>query len=109
MLWYGSEASVPSGWHVCDGAMGTPNLRNKFIVCSGPFFPQGSTGGFSTHTHDFTGDGHDHDIPQEPGCPGAGPNPCISTLKTSEDPAVGTTDVANNIPPYHSLVYIMKL
>jgi len=109
MLWYGSEETIPSGWHACDGTNNTPNLKNKFVICTGVLFPQGSTGGGLSHTHEFTGDNHDHDIPQEPGCPGAGPNPCISSLKTSEDPAVGTTGSGNNTPPYMSLYYIMKL
>lgn len=109
MLWYGTEETIPSGWHLCNGEMDTPDLEGVFVQgAGGPYIP-GGTGGQVEHSHDFTGDGHDHDIPQEPGCPGAGPNPCISTLKTSEDPAVGTTDNEYNLPPYHRLCYIMKL
>jgi len=32
MLWSGSEASIPSGWVLCDGTNSTPDLRNKFVV-----------------------------------------------------------------------------
>lgn len=28
LLWYGS--SVPSGWAICDGNNGTPNLMDRF-------------------------------------------------------------------------------
>jgi len=32
MLWSGSIASIPSGWALCNGSSGTPDLRNRFIV-----------------------------------------------------------------------------
>jgi hypothetical protein len=32
MLWSGSIASVPSGWALCNGSSGTPDLRNRFII-----------------------------------------------------------------------------
>jgi hypothetical protein len=31
-LWYGSAASVPTGWQICNGTNGTPDLRNKFVA-----------------------------------------------------------------------------
>jgi hypothetical protein len=33
-MWSGSVASIPSGWHLCDGTAGTPDLRNRFIVAA---------------------------------------------------------------------------
>ena len=35
ILWYGNSGNVPTGWAICDGANGTPNLQGKFVVCSG--------------------------------------------------------------------------
>ena len=35
MLWYGSVASIPSGWVLCDGNNSTPDLRNRFVVGAG--------------------------------------------------------------------------
>lgn len=32
VMWSGSIASIPSGWYLCDGTNGTPDLRNKFII-----------------------------------------------------------------------------
>lgn len=32
MMWSGTIATIPSGWYLCDGANGTPNLTNKFII-----------------------------------------------------------------------------
>ena len=32
MMWSGSIATIPSGWALCDGTSGTPDLRNRMIV-----------------------------------------------------------------------------
>ena len=32
IMWFGSIASIPSGWALCDGSQNTPDLRNRFIV-----------------------------------------------------------------------------
>lgn len=32
ILWQGSIATIPSGWYLCDGNNGTPNLVDRFIV-----------------------------------------------------------------------------
>ena len=34
-MWYGSTASVPTGWALCNGGNGTPNLVGRFIVAAG--------------------------------------------------------------------------
>jgi len=34
-MWSGSEASIPTGWVLCNGQNSTPDLRNKFIVGAG--------------------------------------------------------------------------
>lgn len=31
-LWYGTIATVPTGWYLCNGSNGTPDLRDKFVV-----------------------------------------------------------------------------
>lgn len=31
-MWSGTIASIPSGWYLCNGSNGTPDLRNKFII-----------------------------------------------------------------------------
>lgn len=35
VYWYGTSASVPAGWHVCDGTNGTPDLRDQFVLGGG--------------------------------------------------------------------------
>lgn len=32
MMWSGTIATIPSGWLLCNGSNGTPDLRNRFIV-----------------------------------------------------------------------------
>lgn len=32
MMWSGTIATIPSGWLLCNGSSGTPDLRDKFIV-----------------------------------------------------------------------------
>jgi hypothetical protein len=64
ILWSGSVASIPSGWALCNGANGTPNLRNKFVLgaysdtvsAAYPNCPPNATGGYEdatlpSHTH----------------------------------------------------------
>ena len=34
IMWSGAVQSLPSGWALCNGQNGTPNLQNKFIVAS---------------------------------------------------------------------------
>jgi microcystin-dependent protein len=31
-MWSGSIASIPSGWVLCNGSNGTPDLRDRFII-----------------------------------------------------------------------------
>lgn len=43
MMWYGISSTVPTGWHICDGTNGTPDLRDRFIVgASADYPPPGS-------------------------------------------------------------------
>ena len=32
IMWSGSIATIPSGWYLCNGSNGTPDLRNKFVI-----------------------------------------------------------------------------
>ena len=55
-MWSGSFATIPSGWNLCDGTNGTPDLRNRFIYGANVTGDVGATGGSAnaivvSHTH----------------------------------------------------------
>ena len=65
IMWSGSITSIPTGWAICDGLNGTPDLRERFIVGAGSFdnpsvltttaYPVGPGGNGNasiSHTHD---------------------------------------------------------
>jgi len=108
MLWYGSIETIPSGWHLCDGTMGTPNLVNKFVAGAGSWWDPLQLGGATSHDHDFTGDGHSHGLVVGDSIIDSAPaGDFIDT--TSINPATGTTDTESNLPPFMALCFIMKL
>lgn len=45
VMWSGLLANVPSGWQICDGTNGTPDLRDKFIKGWTAGVDPGGTGG----------------------------------------------------------------
>lgn len=60
MIWSGSTGSIPSGWALCNGSSGTPDLRNRFIVGAGSTYAVNATGGSAnatlpSHSHTFSG------------------------------------------------------
>lgn len=66
-MWSGSLATIPTGWALCDGQSGRPDLRNRFIVGAGDSYTVGATGGANSvsliednipsHSHNFSGSG----------------------------------------------------
>ena len=68
-LWSGSVATIPSGWYLCNGSNGTPDLRDRFVVGAGSTYAVADTGGSAnaivvSHTHTATStvtdSGHTH-------------------------------------------------
>ncbi|MEQ8363361.1 MAG: hypothetical protein RH948_10870 [Cyclobacteriaceae bacterium] len=130
VMWSGSTASVPAGWALCNGANGTPNLMDRFIVGAGSAYGVGNTGGASTvtlnvnqipsHTHTYTDVFYSEANAFRP--PGAFavavPGNIGSGGSDSDNTGYGVTRTSNatgsnqsheNLPPYYSLAYIMKL
>jgi len=71
MMYNGSTA--PSGWAICNGQNGTPDLRDRFVVGAGSGYSVGNTGGANSvtltatqmpnHAHVFSGSAsHSHTI-----------------------------------------------
>jgi hypothetical protein len=74
LLWSGSIGSIPSGFVLCNGNNGTPDLRDRFIVGAGSTYAVDATGGSAdaivvTHNHTatsttaFNDPGHFHNGP----------------------------------------------
>jgi len=70
-MWSGGIISVPSGWALCDGSNGTPDLRDRFIVAAGGNYSPNDIGGLDSvslteselpsHTHTMnTAGSHSH-------------------------------------------------
>ena len=105
ILWSGSIATIPTGWALCDGTLGTPNLTLKFILGACPAVPPGTNAAGVTHTHSFGGISHKHTLK-------AGTGVAAGTDFSSEVTDViagGTNSYAPSMPPYYALAYIMKL
>ena len=107
-LWSGAEVDIPSGWHLCDGTAGTPDLRNKFIIGAGDTYAVGAEGGSDSHDHDFTGIAHGHGLVAgvniNDNAPGG--NYSVATTQIAAD---GTVESKTELPPYYALAFIMKI
>lgn len=129
MMWSGSIASIPSGYLLCDGTNGTPDLRSRFIVGAGSTYAVAATGGSAdaivvshTHTASVVDPGHSHTSPTftnlfansgraVPGQDTPGTDIQSSTSTTGISVGISTTGSSGtnaNLPPYYALAYIMK-
>ena len=50
VMWSGTIATIPTGWALCNGTNGTPNLIDKFILSVNPSENPGSTGGAHSYS-----------------------------------------------------------
>jgi len=50
IMWSGLITSIPTGWGLCDGSNGTPDLRNRFVVGAGDQYDRNDTGGADSVT-----------------------------------------------------------
>ncbi len=115
VMWSGSIATIPSGWALCNGANGTPNLRDRFIVGAGSSYGVGATGGEVSHrltinempSHTHT---ESYGVAWDPG-----PGPFIPAYRDSRGVRTFTSNPTGggqpheNRPPYYALAYIMKI
>lgn len=90
--WYSNSNAVPRGWHLCDGANGTPDLRGRFLR-GGDATEAMSAGGSENHQHKVAKDG---------GRDGRGFN-------VEGTCGLGDTDSRSHVPPFVTVQYIIKL
>ncbi len=98
VMWSGSSATIPSGWALCDGTNGTPDLRDRFVVGAESSYEVGATGGASSHS--FVGNGGFH---------AAGSHIALSDYYVNGEVTRTAIVVIDNRPPYYALLYMMKL
>ena len=120
--WYGDKANVPSGWAICDGTNGTPDLRDRFIVGAGNSYSLKATGGANTvsltadqngpHSHSGTTSSSQQTVVPGSDLLGTHSNNMGKwgtvniTLTTGSS---GKGAAHENRPPYYALYFIMKL
>ena len=91
----------PSGWAICDGKLGTPDLRGRFIRGTEKWNPAPPTGGAEEHAH---GGKTKKNTAKRNAHGGAG-----SKYKQPAEEHTHAIDTHKHLPPYAELVYIMKM
>lgn len=135
IMWSGVKA--PTGWALCDGqthnGVGTPDLRNRFVVGAGSSYSVGNTGGANnvrlstsempSHNHSVNDQGHSHTtnnnyvvwdrngVSNRTGADGSstysnGVNRSFTGISINNN---GGNQAHENRPPYYALSYIMKV
>jgi microcystin-dependent protein len=128
MMWYPPLATitslalaatyVPEGWAICDGSKGTPDLRGRFVMMAtdtpapvpwGTVHPVRQTGGeeqhvlsvaeLASHTHGNSGNSHML-------LAGGGNAVAVSQYGAT---SAGGNQPHNTLPPFYSLIYIMRV
>ena len=132
ILWSGLTSTIPTGWALCNGTNGTPNLTDRFVVGAGNTYGVNQTGGYKdaqllSHTHTGStksGGNHSHTY-SDPGTISPGDYPSgpykmafdITTKNTGgtgahthtfTTAASGVSGTNRNLPPYYALAYIMR-
>jgi len=112
IAWNAKSGAIPTGWAVCDGTNGTPDLRGRYLLGVATFADVGQKPGQATHTHGVSGgtssarnnsDGWGFDA-------GADRNrsPSVTGLDHTHS-FTAVTGEATNTPPSYTVLYLMKL
>jgi len=111
LMWSGAISAIPSGWTLCDGTSGTPNLTDRFVIHAdadgGGTNDVGDSGGSRTisiaqlppHTHTY-------DQPRKEDGGGSGEQEVQEFNAGTATSSVGSG--ADFLPKYYALAYIMK-
>lgn len=101
-------ATAVTAWHICNGdvqnGVTTPDLRDRFVVATGPTYAAGTTGGAATHTNPVgtlvVGDS------DSGGGVVGGADWLAARHPNHAHPLTGSTGAGSSLPPYYSLVYL---
>ena len=109
MIWSGAVNAIPTGFVLCNGQNGTPNLIDRFVVGAGSVYSVGATGGATSasDTVNISISGECSVV--------SGSNLYITTTNYSIakrkilfSGSDSDTVTINTLPPYYALCYIMK-
>lgn len=111
-MWSGAVNTIPTGWAICNGSNGTPDLRDRFIVGAGSTYSVGATGGEATHTLTVEEiPSHRHSISAKTYNTARGTGGSVNLVDPTSNYTgyTGGGQAHENRPPYYALAYIMKL
>ena len=118
IMWSGAANKIPTGWALCNGENGAPDLVDRFILGAGGAVTPGTTGGskktggttltvdqMPSHAHSYTAPGYSAQYGG--GSTGGGYNGASGA-------ATGTAGGSQPhdhdlVPPYYALCFIIKL
>ncbi len=130
VMWSGLLSNIPSGWLLCDGNLGTPDLIQFFASGSPTSTEAGGESGSDTHslslaempshTHSSSGLGHRHEqelssVSVAGGSTGLQGNSNAGTYQFNNENAGGSVSSSGsnqsheNKPPFFELAYIQKV
>ena len=95
VMWYGLIANIPAGWVICDGTLGTPDMRSRFPRGAEAGAEAAGGGGADSHSHDV-------DIPS------GTVTRLTGGLNTASSTHINQTDSRDNIPVFKRVIFIMK-
>ncbi len=130
-MWSGILTNIPSGWLICDGSFGTPDLIALFTRGSPPATePLTELGGdqhtitvaeMPSHDHDTSGLGHSHEMSINSvasngvgstalaGNTGSGDYQFRTTSREGNFSFEGNNSPHENKPPFFELAYIQRV
>lgn len=126
-MWSGATSEIPTGWALCNGENGTPDLRDKFIIGAGGNYEVGATGGAAfasisgntgettltvdqmpshNHSNVVTTAGGSYNVTFNEVRGGNGSTGYTGGGQPHTHSLSGTV---GTLPPYYALAYIMKV
>jgi microcystin-dependent protein len=130
IMWSGLLANIPTGWALCDGTGGTPDLVAFFARGAPASMGPGAISGEDQHTltvdempnhdHTVTGLGHTHEqelstVPSAGGSTALAGNANAGTYDFQDENAgatfspIGSNAPHENRPPYFEVAFIQKV